>query len=128
MDVDKAIQFLLDALARLEANAGRHDEEMAEIRSGVSALTGLTSRLAETMNGLALAQQMVAGAQSDINQQLAAAQARTEEALEHFAAETQRSLAELAQAQSRTDARILTLIDRIRPGPSHGAGVAMSVA
>lgn len=135
MDVDKAIQFILDGLARLEANVGRHDEEIAELRARLTALTTLVSTLAESMNSLALAQQQMAISEAESHrrrneshaeserelrialaalsrkrkeaeQQLRLAQARAEEKLRASQARSEESLrARQAQSEERLRAR-----------------------
>ncbi len=111
MDVDKAIQFILDGLARLEANAGRHDEEIAELRARLTALTALVSTLAETMNGLALVQQQMAISEAESHRRLNESHAESERELRIALAELSRERKEaeqqlrLAQAQAEEKLR-----------------------
>jgi hypothetical protein len=61
MDVEKTIEFILDAQARLEASVQKHDEEIAELRSSVATLTDLVGRLAQAE--IRLVERMDAGFQ-----------------------------------------------------------------
>ena len=110
MDVDKAIQFILDGLARLEANAGRHDEEIAELRARLTALAGLVSTLAETMNGLALAQQQMAISEAESHRRLNASHAESERepriALAELSRERKEAEQQLRLAQAQAEEKL----------------------
>jgi hypothetical protein len=47
MDVEKTIEFILGAQARLEASVQKHDEQIARLGSSVASVTDLVGRLAE---------------------------------------------------------------------------------
>jgi peptidoglycan hydrolase CwlO-like protein len=47
MDIERTMQFILDAQARLQATASQHDEHLAKLETSVSTLTDLVGRLAQ---------------------------------------------------------------------------------
>jgi hypothetical protein len=47
MDIEKAMQFILAAHARLEASAQGHEERIAKVESSVATVTDLVGRLAQ---------------------------------------------------------------------------------
>lgn len=97
MDVERTMQFILDALARLEAVSGAHEERLTRLESGLDSL-----------------RQQVASV-TDLVGRLAQAELRLVARMDALA-ESQRSLAE---SQAHTDRRLDALINivdqRLRP-------------
>lgn len=89
MDVERTIQFILDALARLEAVSGQHDERLTRIESSVADLSVQVADLGAQVAGV-----------TDLVGRLAQAELRLVERMDA-----------LAEAQAHTDRRLDALIN-----------------
>lgn len=56
MDVERTIQFILDALARLEAVSGQHEERLTRIETSVADLTAQVAGVTDLVGRLAQAE------------------------------------------------------------------------
>lgn len=56
MDVERTIQFILDALARLEAVSGQHEERLTRIEASVAGLTAQVAGVTDLVGRLAPAE------------------------------------------------------------------------
>ena len=84
MDIEKTIEFILGAQARLEASVQKHDVQIATLGSSVATLTDLVGRLAQ-------------------------AEIRLTERMERMAAGFQ----ELRELQANTEYKLNVLIDTV---------------
>lgn len=104
MDVERTMQFILDALARLEAVSGAHEERLTRLESGLDSLRQQMANLGTQVAVI-----------TDLVGRLAQAELRLVARMDALA-ESQRSLAE---SQAHTDRRLDALINivdqRLRP-------------
>src|SRR5574340_425138 len=92
MDIEKTMEPILKAQARLEASAQQHEERVARLESSMATATDLTGRLAQTETRLA---------------------ERMEAGFREFREIQAAGFRELRDAQSATDYKLNALIDTV---------------
>ena len=78
MDVEKTMEFILNAQARLEASAQQHEERIARLESSMATATDLIGRLAQAETRLAEHMQDLRETQAAGFKELREVQAATE--------------------------------------------------
>ena len=92
MDIEKTMEFILSAHARLEASAQQHEERIARLQTSMATATDLIGRLAQAETHLA---------------------ERMESGLRNFREEQAAGFEKLREAQALTDSKLNALIDTV---------------
>ena len=92
MDIEKTMEFILSAQARLEASAQQHEERIARLETSMATATDLIGRLAQAETRLA---------------------ERMESGLRNFREEQAAGFEKLREAQALTEYKLNALIDTV---------------